>query len=271
MLKRKSISVLGCGRLGTEAGKEFIRLGYKVHGSTTSPEKMSGLAQLGIEPYLLSVGREIDAPQLIRQNFFSQPLLLLNIPPDRRNDKVGEDYPRKIRLITEAARAYGTEKIIFTSSTGVYGNENREVTEEDELQPERAAGKALVDAENYLRAQKDLQITILRLAGLLGGTRKAGRFFAGKTNVKGGSAPVNMVCRQDCISVIRAVIDREVWGETFNVCADEHPSKKDFYVRKAIEEGFVPPVFAEEAAPAGGKTVSNTKVKRVLGIEFSPL
>ena len=78
---------------------------------------------------------------------------------------------------------------------------------------------------------------------------------------------MNMVWRTDCIQLIYELIRQDIWGETFNICADEHPLKKDFYVRKAIEEGFEPPVFSEDTE-ANFKIISNEKVKRVLGFEF---
>ncbi len=266
----KRISVLGCGWLGFAAAKSFVAKGMQVHGSTTTPEKLPELEAAGIEPFLLKVSDKIDAPQLIQQSFFSNPLLLLNIPPGRRNPNVEEDHLRQIKTIIETAEKYGTKRVIFISSTGVYGDENRSVTEEDEPNPTRPSGKALVKVENYLKTRKDLKITVLRLAGLMGGNRKPGRFFAGKKDVSGGTARVNMVHRRDCIKVINAVIEQDVWGETFNVCADEHPTKKEFYTQKAAEEGFEIPTFKEEEQ-TDWKVVSNEKVRRVLGVKFGGL
>lgn len=275
----KKISILGCGWLGFAAAQFFLNLGYKVNGSTTSPEKTPLLEQAGIDPFILKITDKISSPasflesknktqEQILDDFFSSELLLLNIPPGRRNPSLLEDHPKQIQAVINAAMKRGVKKLIFISSTGVYGSNNNIVTEETPPSPERTSGKALVQIEDYLRHQKEPDITILRMAGLVGGDRKAGRFFAGKENVKGGSARVNMVHRQDCIGVIHAVIEQNVWGETFNVCADSHPTKKEFYTQQAITEGFIPPTFSEEDNQADFKIVSNIKVKKYLDYSF---
>jgi nucleoside-diphosphate-sugar epimerase len=262
-----NISIMGCGWLGLETGKFLVAQGFNVKGSTTTEDKLSLLEELGIDAYFLKVNDKIDATDAVLESFFSSSILLLNIPPGRKNPNVVEDHPKQIQSIIEMAKKYGVEKIIFISSTGVYGDENKVVLETDVLNPVRSSGKALVAVESFLKNEKSLKINILRFAGLIGGERKAGRFFAGKTDIKGGNARVNMVWRSDCVRVIYEIIRQDIWGEVFNVCADEHPFKKDFYVQKAIEESFEIPVFSEDAK-ADFKIVSNEKVKRFLGIEF---
>lgn len=69
---------------------------------------------------------------------------------------------------------------MFISSTSVYGNLNREITEEDETFPETESGKALVKVEKLLRNEKEINITILRFGGLIGYERNPGNFLAGK-------------------------------------------------------------------------------------------
>ncbi len=269
--KDLTISIMGCGWLGLETGKFLAAQGFKIKGSTTSEDKLPILQDAGIEPYLLKVNEEIDASESNLKAFFSSNILLLNIPPGRRNPNVIEDHPKQIQAVIEAAKVYGVEKVIFISSTGVYGDENKIMLETDALHPQRASGKALVEVEKYLNEEKSLKINILRFAGLIGGERKAGRFFAGKTDIKGGNARVNMVWRKDCIHVIHEIIRQDIWGEVFNVCGNEHPFKKDFYVRKAQEEGFELPVFSENDAETDFKIVSNDKVKQVLGVNFSAI
>ena len=264
---KESISIMGCGWLGLEVGKFLVTKGFDVKGSTTSKEKIAILKEAKIEPFLLKINEEIEASIADLQSFFSSSILLLNIPPGRRNPNVIEEHPKQIQKVIELAKKYGTEKVIFISSTGVYGDENKVMTEMDELNPVRTSAKALVKIEQNLKAEKSLKINILRFAGLIGGERKAGRFFAGKKDIKGGNARVNMVWRQDCIQVIHAIIEQDIWGEIFNVCANEHPLKKDFYTQKAKEEGFELPIFSEDAE-ANFKIVSNEKVKRVLGVDF---
>lgn len=263
-----TISILGCGWLGLPLGKALVKAGYTVKGSTTSPEKLTLLQAAGIEPFLLRVEEAIIGNKEEVTDFFKTDLLILNIPPGRRQPNVEEYHPQQIKAIGEWILEMEIPQVLFISSSGVYPNCNRTVTEEDDTAPERASSKALVIAENYLQLHSAFETTILRMSGLVGGDRKAGRFFAGKTDVPNGKAPVNMVHRTDCIGVILELIRLKKWGEIFNVCADEHPTKEEFYIAQAFKDDFDPPSFKQNEVEVDFKIVSNKKVKMALGYEF---
>jgi len=260
------ISVLGCGWLGLPLAKRLIELGHIVKGSTTTAQKIAILHKNKIDPFLIEVQKKIKGNNL--QHFFNSGILIINIPPGRKRRDVARAHPRQVAAIIEKALLHGTKRVLFVSSTSVYGNVNRVVTESDDPRPETASGEALVAAEEMLMRQEDLETTIVRFGGLVGEDRKAGRFLAGKTDVKNGDAPVNMIHRDDCIEVIAQIIAKDSWGDIFNVCADEHPTRKAFYTAQAKKQGFEVPIFSESEALVSYKEVSNYKVKQVLNYEF---
>lgn len=259
------ISILGAGWLGFPLGAHLVEVGYIVKGSTTQKEKLEQLRKAGIAPFEVKVEEHVRGPHL--KAFFDCDVLILNIPPGRRQPKVEEYHPRQIRAVYEAAVAGGVKRLLFISSTGVYSDVNRVVTEADQPDPSRASGKALAKVEAFLRAQTAVEVTILRMAGLVGGERKAGHFLAGKKDVSNPAAAVNLVHRDDCIGVIQSVIEQHKWGEVYNVSADEHPSRRDFYVAQAQKENLEPPTFKEDGSTSF-KIISNEKVKAELGYEF---
>ncbi len=261
----KVISILGAGWLGLPLGRFLIEKGFRVKGSTRSQRKLAQIAADGLQPFLLNIDEAIEGPAT--EAFFQSDVLILDIPPGRRQADVTERFPRQVRLAAEQALTAGIGRMIFISSTGIYGDENRILTEDDRPLPDRPAGKALLLAEDYLKELPGLQLTTLRLAGLVGGDRKAGRFLAGKTDVANADAPINLVHRDDCIGVIYEVLRQECWGQTFNVCADSHPTRRDFYTAQAKKEGLTPPTFAEES-DTSFKIISNEKVKKILGYRF---
>lgn len=261
-----TISILGCGWLGLPLGEALVKVGYQVKGSTTTPTKLATIQATGIEPFLIKIEDDLIGSRL--NDFFNTDIVILNIPPGRRDPEVEERHPRQIRVVAQYLTEAEVKKLIFVSSTGVYPNLNRVVTEEDSTHPERASTAALVVAENFLQLQNAFATTILRMAGLVGGTRKAGRFLAGKTDVPNGSAPVNLVHRTDCIEVIKAIIRLEKWNEIYNVCADEHPTKRDFYTAQAYKDDFTPPTFKTQQTKVAYKIVSNQKLKTALGYTF---
>ncbi|MEN0047587.1 MAG: SDR family oxidoreductase [Bacteroidota bacterium] len=260
----QTVSILGCGWLGLPLGKFLVEKGFKVKGSTTSLDKLSTLSAAGIESFHLAAKPHTIEGKNIAE-FFESDLLILNIPPGRRNEHVEKDHPAQIQTIIKYTKA---EHILFISSTGVYGDTNAIAKEGDELAPTRKSTKALVKVEQYLQSLEDKKVTILRMSGLVGGDRKAGRFFAGKQGVSDPEKPVNMVHREDCIRVIHQVIVQEKWGEIYNVCADEHPSKKAFYIAQTGQLGLELPIFTESTRKDSYKIVSNEKVKRELNYQF---
>jgi len=261
----QKISILGCGWLGLPLGTFLAKKGYTILGSTTRKEKFPDLEQANIQPFQIALPHNFEEKEV--ESFLQSDLLILNIPPGRRHPKVEEHHFQQIEILIRFLKKSTIQKVIFISSTGVYGNENRVMTEQDATNPTRASGKALIKVENYLKGQTHFETTILRLSGLVGGNRKAGRFLAGKKEVKNGNAPINMVHRNDCIAVIFEVLKQKKWGEIFNVCADKHPTRKEFYISQTQKEGLEAPTFLE-GEEVKFKIISNEKLKKELGYSF---
>lgn len=261
----QTISILGCGWLGLPLGAALVEAGFTVRGSTTSPEKLPRIAERGLEAFLLTVGEEIDGEKV--DAFFRADLLIIDIPPGSRQPGVEERFPAQIGLIGERARTAGVRRLLFVSSTGVYGDTPGVFTEADRPVPDRPGGRALLRAEDRLRDTFGSALTILRPGGLAGGDRQPGRWLAGRKDLAGASEPVNLIHREDVIGVILAVIRQEKWGETFHLVADEHPTRQVFYTAQARKLGLEPPSFREEDGK-GGKLLTNEKVKKELGYRF---
>lgn len=261
----KTISILGCGWLGLPLGKLLVKNGYTVKGSTTSPSKITTIKQAEIQPFMIKVHQHLEGENL--DSFFQADVLILNIPPGRRDPNVLTNYPHRIKAILEAAQNGKIKHLIFVSSTGVYTNTNGIVTEQSPLQADRKSGQALIKCEAILKTQKSIDLTILRMAGLVGGSRQIGNFLAGKTDLKNGDAPVNLVHLDDCLAIILKIIQQEKWNSIYNVCADEHPKKNVLYPIKTKEAGKEPPTFIKNE-PLSFKIVSNQHLKTDLNYTF---
>jgi nucleoside-diphosphate-sugar epimerase len=243
--------------LGKPLGRVLANNGCLVLGSTTKRENLSALEAAGVVPYVLEVNRSLSED--VHRSFFNCDVLVISLPQGARRGK-SEEYVSQIEYVMDAAQ-HVTKNIILISTTSVYPNLNRVVTEEDADQDH-----AIVRAEKLVR-QSGISSTILRFAGLFGPGRHPGRFLAGKKDVKGGDVPVNMVHLDDCIAIIEKVIQKNAWNEVLNVCADDHPARKMFYTRAAAELGVEPPVFLDEEE-SEYKIVSNERLKTVLNYQF---
>jgi nucleoside-diphosphate-sugar epimerase len=255
----KTVSILGCGWLGLPLASHLLCEGYKVHGSVTSQDKLALLQEKGIIPYQIQItDTQITGDEL--SGFLASEILIINVPPARREDIVAY-HTAQMSLLLPLIKA---KHVLFVSSTSVYPELNRIVTEDDHFEPVKGSGKALVAVEELFRTQTDC--TVLRFAGLIGYDRQPGRFLAGKTNVENGDAPINVIHQDDCIAIITEIIRQGAWGEVFNACSDVHPLRKDFYTLAASKAGLVLPTFV-----AGGnkfKIINSDKLKQRLGYAF---
>ncbi|SEW39290.1 Nucleoside-diphosphate-sugar epimerase [Chitinophaga sp. YR573] len=255
----KTVSILGCGWLGLPLASHLLREGFEVHGSVTSQQKIELLREKGIIPYQIQItDTQITGDGL--PGFLASEILVINIPPVRREDIVAYHTAQMSLLLPLIKAKY----VLFVSSTSVYPELNREVTEDDQFEPAKGSGKALVAVEELFRSF--CNCTVLRFAGLIGYDRQPGRFLAGKTNVENGDTPVNLIHQDDCIAIITEIIRQGVWGEVFNACSDVHPLRKDFYTLAASKAGLVLPTFM-----AGGnkfKIINSDKLKQRLGYAF---
>ncbi len=260
----ESVSILGCGWLGLPLAESLLERGYRVKGSTRNFAHLSNLKPKGIEPYYISLN-----PYVIGRNiseFLSSEVLILNFPPERRED-IESYHVTQIEHLIYELKYSPVSKIVFISSTSVYPNLNREVVEKDSVSPEKPSGRALLSVERLLLGSGDFETTVIRFGGLIGYDRKPGRFLSGRKGLTGGDSPVNLIHRDDCIGVIETIMDKGVWGENFNACADMHPKRKDYYSEQARIGGFDPPEFKEDEA-SDHKIVSSAKLKSHTGYEF---
>ncbi|MDY8136613.1 NAD(P)-binding domain-containing protein [Aquimarina sp. 2201CG5-10] len=254
----KNISVLGCGWLGFPLAIDLISKGIQVKGSTTTESKTLKLQEQKITPFLLKLG---EATEEIYSDFLlDSEVVIINFPP-KRIPNIIEIYQQQIQSIL--SHISETQKVIFISSTSVYQNTNDEISEIIEIQPEKESGKAVAAVEQLLQKRLGDRLTILRLSGLIGYDRLPGRFLANKKNVQNGDAPINVIHRDDCIGLINAVLEKNVWGEVINGCADHHPLRKEFYSLAASKIGLTPPIFAKQEM-IKYKIISNAKSKALL-------
>jgi nucleoside-diphosphate-sugar epimerase len=253
------ISILGCGWLGLPLGKYLAENGHSVKGSTTSESKTTMLSAVGIEPFLLKFSPQIDGNNI--NNFLNSEVLIICIPP--RAGKYGADFHvQQIESLLEYLPASTIKSIIYTSSTSVYPDLNREVTEEDEI----IENHALIKVENLLKNLSQ-NVTILRCGGLMGGERIPAKYFAGKT-INTGKIPVNYVHQEDVIQIITMILEQGFWNETFNVVSPIHPIRKEIYLKNCEELGFQKPIFEESLEEIQFKIISPQKLIQRTGYKF---
>jgi len=273
-IMNQKISILGCGWLGLPLAKSLLAKSYEVKGSTTSENKLEVLKNAGILPFKI----QLEEHQVIGtiEDFLKETdVLVIDIPPGLRREISSSQemtFVNKIKTLIPFIEKSGIQKVIFVSSTSVYGDGFPivEITEETKPNPDTESGKQLAITETLLQSNSHFKTTVIRFGGLLGDDRHPIKFLAGRTNVENPHAPVNMIEREDCIGIIEEIlkqVQHDNWGETFNAVAPQHPTRKAYYHKKAEIFNLPLPTFAEDSE-SKGKIISSEKVETILGYSF---
>ena len=235
------ISIIGLGWLGEPLALHLKKSGYSVAGSTTTPDKLVHFKSLDIPSVLLKTtenGIEGNAASLLT----NIDVLIIAIPPKLRG-ATKENYVAKISFLQKEVEQYKVPKVVFVSSTSVYGDVQGEVTEQTIPQPDTESGKQLWEIEQFL-ANKNT--TIVRFGGLIGGNRNPIKMLSGRKNIAKPNAVVNLISQKNCIAIISKIIKDNFYGKTLNAVNPNHPTRKVYYAAKAIEYRLEAPFFNEK-------------------------
>ncbi|MFB9077920.1 NAD-dependent epimerase/dehydratase family protein [Flavobacterium procerum] len=263
------ISILGCGWLGFPLAERLITDGNSVKGSTTSENKLSIFETKGIKPYLVALESE-SVSDGITDFLAETEILIIDIPPKLRSENTDSEkkvFVEKIKNLIPFIEKSTVQKVLFVSSTSVYGNDNKLITEETTPNPDTESGKQLILAEKALQQNQKFETTILRFGGLIGEDRHPVKFLAGKENLENPDAPVNLIHQKDCIAIIEEIVKKSKWNDFFNAVAPFHPTRKEYYTQKAKDLKLDLPKFSTEKSTIE-KTISSEKIQNVLNYKF---
>lgn len=264
------MGILGCGWLGEPLARELIAAGSRVRGSSTRAERLPALQALGIEAFEIEL-----TPSGFRGDIagFLQGLdvLVFNIPPGlRRNPEA--DYAGRISHLIRALREAGLPRLLYISSTSVYGRSQGVVDESTLPLPDTASGRELLEAEARVWQDHIRRSTlIIRLGGLLGPGRHPAEMLSGRTGLTGGSDPVNLIRLHEALHILRLALERSDWEGVVNAVHPEHPAKADFYRREAMRLGLRPPAYQAGAPDEGGKTVVSRYARELRPVFNTPI
>ncbi len=246
---------MGCGWLGLPLARQLVGKSHEVYGTTTSSDKLDVLEKEGIIPYVISLSPEEIYGDI--EGFLSHiDILIINVPPKLRGNHA-ESFIEKMELLLNTIKKSPVTKILFISSTAVYGEIDGEVTEESLPSPTTESGRQLLASEELFKNLDTIQATILRFGGLIGPKRHPVTMLSGREDLSNGDDPVNLIHQDDCIRMVINIIDEKLWGKTFNGVYPLHPTKREYYGSEAKKRGIPPPSYKPETATKKGKTVTS--------------
>lgn len=240
-----NIGITGCGWLGLPLAQSLLAHGHTINGTTTSEEKIAILETSGIVPFHIRLS-ENGIHGNIHDFLSNLEVLIINVPPNLRGTTT-ENYVDKMRHLHLALKNSGIKKVIFISSTSVYGSASGELTEDIRPEPSTEAGRQLLASENLFRNDRSLSTTIIRFGGLIGPNRHPVYQLSGRKNLTNGDQPINLIHLNDCIRVVRSVLKKDLWDHIFNAVYPYHPSKREYYTSEAEKRGLTPPNYLDNS------------------------
>ena len=263
----RQISIIGCGWLGFPLAKLLIKKGYKIKGTTTSKERLALLDNEKIKAFYLKVTAE-GLTGNIQESLSNSDVLVLNVPPGLRKNPE-QNYVAQINNLIPHIESSKIKKVIFTSSTSVYADEDffLEITEKTKPNPNTESGKQLLKVEELLKSNPHFKTTIVRFSGLFGNERHPAKQLSGKRDLKNANAPVNLIHLTDCIQIILKIIDQDIFGELFNASTQPHPTKQSYYTSVCKTMGIPVPTY-DLSQKSKGKIIDSNKLERILNYTF---
>jgi nucleoside-diphosphate-sugar epimerase len=143
----RRIAVIGCGYVGSAVGEALVEAGHDVVGTTTTARRLDELCTLGIRPEVV----EVADVQRLHRVLADREAIFLTIAPRQRGEGYREVYLAGVRHLLAAVKDTTVRRIIYTSSTRVYGqNDGSWVDESSTTAPRDEKGRILLEAERTL-------------------------------------------------------------------------------------------------------------------------
>ena len=264
--------VIGCGYLGRRVAARWLAQGHTVYGMTR--DKAAELEALGIRPIVGDVRELLDALDLP-----AAETVLYAVAPGRNEGQGPNDvWLLGLVHVTTALEEWPVRpRLLFISSTSVYGHTNGEQVDENSVtEPFEDAGCILVRAEKHLLEDWWPDAIILRFAAIYGPGRllRSEAIQTGEPIVADPDKWLNLIHVEDGADVVLAAEARAKPGTFYNVSDGDPVRRREFYARMAEVLGAPPPRFvlpSLDALPpheAANRRVSNRRMLEELKVDL---
>lgn len=264
---KTQISIIGCGWLGLSLAKKLVEKGFSVNGSTTSKDKLETLAQFQINPFLVTLN-ESGISGNYSEFLTKSETVIINIPPGLRRNPT-KNHLTEINHLIKAIVKHSIKNVLYISSTSVFKDEIEFPTITAQTIPNATSNnsKQLIEIEQMLQANQNFNSTILRFGGLVDEERHPSKFLSGRENVSNPKAPINLIHKTDCISIIKTILDKNIWNVTLNAAYPNHPNKDTYYSNCCKQENLPLPTF-NYSEKSIGKIIDSSRLVQLLKYSF---
>ena len=163
----KKVAIVGLGWLGMPLAMSLAARGWQVTGSKTTLDGVEAARMSGIESYSLRLEPELVCEPDDLDALMDADALVITLPA--RSSGPGEAfYLQAMQELVDSALAYRIPRIIFTSSTSVYGDAQGIVKEGTPRNPVTASGRVGQTSWSLFRWQDGARWSLWRQSGASG-------------------------------------------------------------------------------------------------------
>jgi nucleoside-diphosphate-sugar epimerase len=247
--RRPTLLVVGCGDVGLRVLR-LLRGRCRLLALTSSPARCAELRAAGAVPLL----GNLDLPAtLVRLGALADVVLHLAPPAPH-----GATDPRTAHLLQALARGGRVKRLVYASTTGVYGDAGgAQLDETRPVAPATDRGRRRVDAEARLRRfgrEHGVAVSLLRIPGIYAGDRPGGhpreRLARGAPVLRAeDDVYTNHIHADDLARACVAALWRGLPQRVVNVCDDTDLRMGDYFDLAADLCGLLrPPRISREQA-----------------------
>lgn len=257
------VAILGCGYVGIALGRQLQAAGHDPVGVRRSASGIEAIESAGFP----AVEADVTDAEALTAVPDVDALVFAASSGGRGADAARDIYVGGLRTVIESfgGRESPPERLVYTSSTGVYGDQQGDwVDETTPLDPGTEKTSVLAKAEEVaLQEAPDngIEGTVARFGGLYGPDRyRLQRYLDGPVT----AGYLNMVHRVDAAGAVKCLLDRDhAQGEVVLVVDDEPVDKHAFADWLAAEAGRDPPPKQSIEKRLAGTDLSATARDRI--------
>jgi nucleoside-diphosphate-sugar epimerase len=269
------VLIAGCGYVGLALAAELARRGHQVTGIRRNPAAAAELAAAGIH----CLRADLTQPSSLEAWSPAFDWVINCVSATGGGPAAYRaTYLEGMRHLLNWLAASPPEKLVYTSSTGVYGQTDGSwVDETSPTTPEAPTSQTLLAAERVLLEAAvggKVPGLVLRVAGIYGPGRGywLKQFLNGEARLEGrGERVLNMIHRDDVVGAIIAGLERGRPGQIYNAVDDEPVTQEVLFEWLAQRLGrTLPPAVLQAPQPGlrrglTSKRVSNQRLRDELG------
>jgi nucleoside-diphosphate-sugar epimerase len=278
--KRPSLLIVGCGDIGLRVAR-LLRGRYRLVGMTSDRERREALRAAGLVPLVAN----LDLPATL-QRFARLADAVLHLAPPAAH---GTRDARTAALLTALARGGTVRRLVYASTTGVYGDCGGERFDETRpVNPATDRARRRVDAERRVRHHGrafGVRVSLLRIPGIYATDRAGGhpreRLLRGDPVLAAGEdVYTNHIHADDLARACVAALHRGAPQRVYHASDDSELRMGDYFDLAADLSGLPRPprISREEAAErmsavqlsfmSESRRLANRRLKRELRVRL---